>query len=119
MYTGEIVEMATRDEFFQRPRHPYAQKLFDSLPRSSKRGETLAVISGNVPRLDQTFSGCRFAARCDQVFAACHSQVPRWIPGENGSSVRCHFYNEALQKPKLKNGLLNPCKKRQQAKQTW
>ena len=92
MYAGEIVEMATRDEFFQRPRHPYAQKLFDSLPRRSKRGETLAVIRGSVPRLDQVFSGCRFAARCDQVMDVCHTQVPRWFVGENGGGVRCHLY---------------------------
>lgn len=93
MYAGEIVEMATRDEFFNRPRHPYSQKLFDSLPRSRKRGEALAVISGNVPRLDQAFSGCRFAARCDQAWDACHIQVPRWISGEDGSGVRCHLYD--------------------------
>ena len=96
MYAGEIVEMATRDEFFKRPSHPYAQKLFDSLPRSSKRGETLAVISGSVPRLDQVFTGCRFAARCDQAFAACHDQVPRWIAGEDGSGVRCHLYDDNI-----------------------
>ena len=105
MYAGEIVEMATRDEFFKRPRHPYTQKLFDSLPRTSKRGETLAVISGSVPRLDQLFTGCRFAARCDQVFAACHDQVPRWIAGEDGSGVRCHLYDEniasTLDKPRI------------------
>ncbi len=92
MYAGEIVELATRDEFFQRPRHPYSQKLFDSLPRSSKRGEALAVISGSVPRLDQEFVGCRFAARCDQVMAVCHEQAPRWINGDGGSGVRCHLY---------------------------
>ncbi len=95
MYAGEIVELATRDEFFKRPRHPYSQKLFDSLPRSSKRGETLAVISGNVPRLDQVFSACRFAARCDQAWEVCHTQVPRWISGAGGSGVRCHLYDAA------------------------
>jgi len=92
MYAGEIVEMATRDEFFQRPRHPYSQKLFDSLPRKSKRNEILAVISGNVPRLDQVFNGCRFAARCDQAFDLCHKQAPQWLAGEGGSGVRCHLY---------------------------
>ena len=99
MYAGEIVEMASRDEFFQRARHPYSQKLFDSLPRSSKRGETLAVIRGSVPRLDQSFRGCRFAARCDQAFEVCHSQAPPWIAGENASGVRCHLYApEALKR---------------------
>ena len=93
MYAGEIVEMATRDEFFKQPRHPYAQKLFDSLPRAAKRGTRLAVIGGSVPRLDQAFSGCRFAARCDQVFNLCHTQVPRWIAGADGDGVRCHWYD--------------------------
>ena len=92
MYAGEIVEMATRDDFFQRPHHPYSQKLFDSVPRVAKRGETLAVISGNVPRLDQAFTGCRFAARCEQAWDLCRTQAPQWIAGENGGGVRCHLY---------------------------
>ncbi|MBA0916098.1 MAG: ABC transporter ATP-binding protein, partial [Nitrosospira sp.] len=46
MYAGEIIEMATREEFFHNPSHPYSHKLFASLPAKNKRDRGLAVISG-------------------------------------------------------------------------
>ncbi|MGE4338963.1 MAG: dipeptide ABC transporter ATP-binding protein, partial [Pigmentiphaga sp.] len=45
MYGGEIVETAPADEFFERPRHPYARLLFDAIPEYRKRGEPLARVS--------------------------------------------------------------------------
>ena len=65
MYAGQIVEQATRDEFFAHPKHPYARKLFESLPDMNKRDRELAVMRGSVPSLAQEFSGCRFEPRCD------------------------------------------------------
>src|SRR5690242_10094752 len=66
MYAGEIVETASRVQFFQRPAHPYSQKLFASLPGKARRREglPLAAIRGNVPPLSREFTGCRFAERC-------------------------------------------------------
>jgi oligopeptide/dipeptide ABC transporter ATP-binding protein len=71
MYAGQIVEVATTDEFFDRPLHPYAQMLFAALPDTAKRGRPLAAIAGTVPRLDREFDGCRFADRCPLVFGDC------------------------------------------------
>ncbi len=42
MYGGEIVETAPADEFFHRPRHPYARLLFEAIPTAAKRGQPLA-----------------------------------------------------------------------------
>jgi peptide/nickel transport system ATP-binding protein len=91
MYAGEIVELADRADFFAAPRHPYTQKLFASLPGSNKRGQQLEVIEGAVPRLDQVFTGCRFAERCDRVFAPCRDNVPEWRELGDGRGVRCHL----------------------------
>ena len=77
MYAGEIAEMAPREAFFSTPRHPYSQKLFDSVPRLDKRGTALAMIPGSVPKLDSAFVGCRFAARCDFAWARCREETPR------------------------------------------
>src|SRR5262249_9657740 len=33
MYAGELVEQASRDQIFVRPRHPYTQTLIASIPR--------------------------------------------------------------------------------------
>jgi ABC-type dipeptide/oligopeptide/nickel transport system ATPase component len=34
LHAGEIVECAPTDEIFQRPRHPYTQRLIAALPAS-------------------------------------------------------------------------------------
>jgi len=91
MYAGQIVELADRATFFQEPRHPYTKKLFDSVPGMAKRTQQLAVIQGSVPSLSQTFTGCRFAERCDYVWSACRDVEPAWTMLGAGHGVRCHL----------------------------
>ena len=79
MYAGQIVEMASRNEFFANPRHPYTKKLFQSLPTMGKRDQELAIIKGSVPSLDQEFSGCRFASRCESLVDVCKDTLPEWV----------------------------------------
>jgi peptide/nickel transport system ATP-binding protein len=88
MYAGEIVELAERDAFLRAPQHPYSQKLFAALPG---RGGELAVIRGQVPALTTQFAGCRFAERCEQVFARCRSEIPMLRDIGGGTLVRCHL----------------------------
>ena len=98
MYAGQIVEMASRTEFFRQPRHPYSRKLFQSLPGKRKRGAHLEVITGSVPSLRQEFHGCRFVDRCDRAWEVCRTQLPRWIEDAT-SGVRCHLYDTDLSTP--------------------
>ncbi len=91
MYAGQIVEQASRDDFFAAPQHPYSRKLFESLPGMDKRSESLAVIRGSVPSLATTFSGCRFVERCDYAWPTCRSVVPAWTDTAAGAGVRCHL----------------------------
>jgi len=91
MYAGQLVEEATRAQFFSQAKHPYSQKLFESLPNIEKRDQPLAVIHGAVPSLAAAFSGCRFAERCDFSEAACHQRLPRWADQGAGHGVRCHM----------------------------
>ncbi|UJP05396.1 MAG: ABC transporter ATP-binding protein [Nitrosomonas sp.] len=92
MYAGEIVEMASRDDFFNRPAHPYSQQLFASLPNKQKRDRALAVIQGNVPSLAQQFTGCRFADRCNQALPHCRDTIPQWHTTGDNHQVRCHLF---------------------------
>ncbi len=96
MYAGQIVEVATRDQFFSDPQHPYSHKLFDSLPGKARRGQPLAVIKGFVPNLNQEFKGCRFADRCEEVMDICHQQIPQWTTIGATQGVRCHLQDAAL-----------------------
>ena len=92
MYAGEIVETASREQFFRHPAHPYSRKLFDSLPGNHRRGEALAVIRGSVPQLTHEFTGCRFAERCDAAWDLCRSTLPPWYELADGQGVRCHLF---------------------------
>jgi len=101
MYAGQIVEQAPRDQFFSNPQHPYSQKLFDSLPGITKRGQKLAVIKGSVPSLAQEFTGCRFEPRCEYAWDLCRNTIPSWISSTSGefSGALCHLLDSTQQKP--------------------
>jgi peptide/nickel transport system ATP-binding protein len=91
MYAGHIVEVAPREEFYRAAQHPYSRKLFAALPRGGKRGESLAVIPGQVPALSAEFPGCRFADRCEHAFERCRREPPGWTRVADGHTVRCHL----------------------------
>lgn len=102
MYAGEMVECTSREKFFRQPAHPYSQKLFAALPSRQKRDHALAVIGGEVPALSKSFTGCRFADRCEQAWSVCHTSIPPWVKIAPGHQVRCHLYttrNTAQVKP--------------------
>ena len=91
MYAGNLVEVASREQFFRAPQHPYSRKLFESLPGAAKRGGELAVIEGQVPPLYGEFRGCRFADRCVHAWERCRVEIPDWTVLAAGQLVRCHL----------------------------
>lgn len=94
MYAGQIIEVASAEEFFRAPKHPYAKLLLSALPDAARRGERLAAIGGSVPPLSQAFTGCRFAPRCDRVMPECHTTPPVLIETGGHHPVRCLLYRE-------------------------
>ena len=100
MYAGQIVEVATAAEFFNAPKHPYAQALLRALPDADRRGEPLTAIAGTVPALTQEFAGCRFAPRCASVMPHCANTAPTLEALTPTRGVRCLLYVKgALQTP--------------------
>ncbi|UCC56625.1 MAG: ABC transporter ATP-binding protein [Gammaproteobacteria bacterium] len=99
MYAGQLVEEASRDRFFADARHPYSQRLFESLPNIGKRDHALKTIPGFVPVLDRDFTGCHFAERCDQAWDYCRTQAPAWDITTDHHHVRCHLEDRNINPP--------------------
>ena len=91
MYAGELVEVASREDFFTRPQHPYTQALFAALPEVSWRGMMLTTIPGQVPSLAAMPAGCRFADRCSHVMPVCREIAPEWRGVAASHTLRCHW----------------------------
>lgn len=94
MYAGQVVEEATIDEFFEKPLHPYAEGLLESVPSVDGKIDRLYSIKGNVPAPDELPTGCRFAPRCSKAFDRCFHEAPTLKEVEPERSVRCFLYED-------------------------
>lgn len=90
MYAGRIVEAATVDDIFYKPRHPYTWGLLTSVPRlDSDRERDLIAIPGTPPDLLSPPQGCPFAARCPHAMRICHEQNPAYTEVSSDHRVAC------------------------------
>lgn len=91
MYAGNIVELASNDDLFKEPLHPYTQGLLAAIPRIDVDLPRLATIEGNVPNLYKPPPGCRFHPRCPYAMDICTRVKPKMIEVKPGHSVACHL----------------------------
>jgi oligopeptide/dipeptide ABC transporter ATP-binding protein len=104
MYLGGIVEIADRDDLFDRPHHPYTQALISAVPIPDPRLERQRehiVLHGDVPNPANPPSGCRFRTRCwkfEQLTeperqACIEERPPLKLVTTSGSSheAACHY----------------------------
>jgi peptide/nickel transport system ATP-binding protein len=92
MYAGRIAELTDTDTLFARPRHPYTEALFQSLPdKAAEAGERLYSIPGLPPDLVNPPTGCRFAARCRYVTDRCRAEEPNLTAEVVGHQFRCFY----------------------------
>ena len=92
MYAGKVVEEASVEQLFARPRHPYTQGLIRSIPRidtAATHKVRLEAIPGTVPKLIEPAEGCRFAGRCKFVRAECRVATPPLREVAPGHKVAC------------------------------
>ena len=88
IYSGEIVEMGTAEDIFDRTAHPYTEGLFDSLPSVSS-GSRLIPIPGMMPDPSNLPKGCKFAERCKYATDACREAEMELTEIEPGHFCRC------------------------------
>jgi peptide/nickel transport system ATP-binding protein len=88
MYAGSLCEVATAEELYSNPLHPYTKALMAAVP---KPGEEPHSIAGGVPDPLGLPSGCRFHPRCPSCGGGCSEEVPRMQEVAPGHSVACHM----------------------------
>lgn len=93
MYAGKVAEVATVEEIFKSPKHPYTIGLIASKPDLSTEKNRLKVIPGNVPDLNNRPSGCPFHPRCEHATDRCKNEFPTETILENDHSVTCWLYS--------------------------
>ena len=96
MYLGRICEIATPDELFSVPAHPYTRLLMSSVPRVETGRKitgsgTGARSASDLPSPIDPPAGCRFNTRCPYAQDICRSDVPEVTELSPGHFVACHF----------------------------
>ncbi|NRD78191.1 ABC transporter ATP-binding protein [Bacillus sp. BRMEA1] len=93
MYAGQIVEHGDVRTILKNPQHPYTKGLLKSVPDLRGKKDRLYSIPGTVPLPGSVKKGCRFAARCTEVFGRCHEESPELYALEKeGHEVRCFLH---------------------------
>jgi len=98
MYLGNLVELASRNDLYERPMHPYTVALLSAvpMPEPSKRGaegerrERIRLV-GDVPSPLNPPPACRFHTRCWKAQEVCRTEPPPLRELGPGHQVACHF----------------------------
>jgi oligopeptide/dipeptide ABC transporter ATP-binding protein len=94
MYLGKIVELASAEDIYAGPKHPYTKALLSAIPvpdpaRKSQR----IILEGDVPSPLDPPSGCSFHTRCPLATDLCRVEQPalRQLDAAPGHKVACHL----------------------------
>jgi len=90
MYLGKIVEIASCDELFKHPAHPYTKALLSAVPVLNPEEKTSRItLKGDIPNPANTPSGCYFHPRCGYAMERCKIDVPNLKKLSDNHKVSC------------------------------
>jgi oligopeptide transport system ATP-binding protein len=97
LYLGRTMEIASRDELYATPRHPYTQALISAVPIPDPDRETNkppVLLTGDLPSPFEPPSGCLFRTRCPRATALCAAAAPLEDDVSESHRVFCHHWRE-------------------------
>jgi oligopeptide/dipeptide ABC transporter ATP-binding protein len=93
MYLGKLVEIASTDQLFSKPLHPYTQLLMNAIPLPDPENRsTFSIVKGEVPSPINPPPACRFHPRCPEVMKVCRETAPELVELQDGHFVACHLH---------------------------
>jgi oligopeptide transport system ATP-binding protein len=93
MYLGRIVELATRDNLYSNPLHPYTRALMSAIPIPDPDVKIKrTTLKGDVPCAASSDKGCLFYERCVHSFSRCAEKQPELYEVEKGHFVACFLF---------------------------
>lgn len=113
MYLGKIVEVGSRKDIYERPRHPYTHALLSASPEADPDDDQRERIrlAGDVPSPINPPSGCRFRTRCWKAQDKCAAEEPplvRISGNLDGHLTACHFPEEPTIAAREEDIVLDP-----------
>jgi peptide/nickel transport system ATP-binding protein len=95
MYVGKVVEMASTQELFQTPRHPYTAALMTAVPvPDPDQRHIIQDLPGEVASPANPPNGCYFHPRCEYATDVCRTQTPQLREISPDHFVSCHRAEE-------------------------
>jgi oligopeptide transport system ATP-binding protein len=96
LYLGRIVELASGDDLYDQPRHPYTRALLTAVPIPDPklaRQRSIDGLVGEIPSPINPPSGCTFRTRCRYALPICAQQRPP-LEDTGTRMVACHRWQE-------------------------
>ena len=95
MYLGLIVELASAEDLYANPLHPYTEALLSAVPRTDPDYVSQRIIlPGDVPSPANPPPGCKFHPRCRYAKDICRTEMPEWRELSDDHWVACHLAAE-------------------------
>lgn len=92
MYLGKVMEIASSQEIYRHPVHPYTEALLSAVPiPDPQKKKKRIILKGEIPSPINPPLGCVFHTRCIYAQERCKVEVPLLEQKTDSRLAACHF----------------------------